>query len=258
MIIKQFDNKINNKINKDKDKAKDKAKKYRLRIGSIILECYKSKYRKYLILSSSNIIKISDNLSKHSVKLYYGKNSLKELPNYYGRQKVESGQVIDCVHIKDAIPVWVKSAMTGCLKTFYFLSDLRDNPFALQQLGITQDDIPLLLKPVKTIPKRDSEKKLQSKLHKLLGGIKESVTEAGSIDLLTSSYVIEIKNTRYWKNALGQLHTYGFYHQDKQKLLVLFGKIDSDKLKLIRKHCLFQGVKVTHESLILFDNFNFF
>lgn len=52
----------------------------------------------------------------------------------------------------------------------------------------------------------------------------EVVTPLGNVDILTNTYLIEVKHWRSAKSALGQLLAYHLYYQDRKMLAVLFGK----------------------------------
>ncbi len=72
-------------------------------------------------------------------------------------------------------------------------------------------------------------------------------TPVGYIDLVTSDVIIEIKEISQWKAALGQIISYGEYHQEKSKELYLFGSSTFDKGPII-SICSKYGVKVTFYS----------
>ena len=92
------------------------------------------------------------------------------------------------------------------------------------------------------------EQSIQKALHQKLGGQTEVVCLVGKIDLLTSSEIIEIKNIKSWKAALGQILVYGSYYPSHGKRIHLFGKTQESYLNLVRKHCANFGVRVTWQS----------
>jgi len=79
------------------------------------------------------------------------------------------------------------------------------------------------------------EKEIQLKLQKELGGLIEVETDFGFIDLLTNDEVIEIKEVRKWKSALGQVLVYASLYPGYKKRLHLFG--ETDDIDLITTKC---------------------
>lgn len=76
----------------------------------------------------------------------------------------------------------------------------------------------------------------------------EVSTPAGRIDILTDTEVIEVKQFRSWKEAIGQLIIYGVYYPTHKRRMHLFGKIDSKLLLVIRQHCAELNIRVTWDS----------
>lgn len=56
-----------------------------------------------------------------------------------------------------------------------------------------------------------------------LNGKTEISTPVGRIDVLTDTELIEVKNSKDWKSALGQVMAYSVYHPDKTKRIHLIG-----------------------------------
>lgn len=50
----------------------------------------------------------------------------------------------------------------------------------------------------------------------------EVETEAGFIDVLTETKIIEVKKYHHWKHALGQIECYGYFYPKRQKWIYLF------------------------------------
>ncbi len=92
------------------------------------------------------------------------------------------------------------------------------------------------------------EKEIQNKLAKKLQGKTEIVTLAGNIDILTSTELIEVKNVKDWKNAVGQVLIYGHYYPSHQKRIHLFGNYHSSFKSLVEDHCRQLNIIVTWES----------
>lgn len=76
----------------------------------------------------------------------------------------------------------------------------------------------------------------------------EAKTEVGYIDILTPKCIIEVKYISYWKNAIGQVMAYGFYHPDKKKSIHLFGKASRKLKKTIADVCNSLDIPATFES----------
>lgn len=86
--------------------------------------------------------------------------------------------------------------------------------------------------------KRDMEKEISDNIAKKINGRREVICEAGSIDILTDNEIIEVKNYRQWKHAIGQLLVYEkSLKRDYKKVLYLFGRCPEDYLKVITTYC---------------------
>ncbi len=94
----------------------------------------------------------------------------------------------------------------------------------------------------------DVERQIRDRLQSELGGQSEVSTAVGRIDLLTKDEVIEIKNIRYWKGALGQILAYSAFFPEHSKRIHLFGRLDLAKLALAIKTCSEFGITVTFEE----------
>ena len=79
------------------------------------------------------------------------------------------------------------------------------------------------------------EKAIQKELCLELGGKMEVRTCSGHIDLLTDTQIIEIKEFSEWKSALGQVLSYSVHFPHHEKVIVLFGKMDTIMLNIIRE-----------------------
>lgn len=97
------------------------------------------------------------------------------------------------------------------------------------------------IKPSELIIK---ERSIQKQLHKKLGGEIEVETDAGCIDLLTDSMIIEIKDVSKWKHAIGQILCYGICYPNKEKWIYLFG--DTENQIIINKACEKYDIKVLY------------
>jgi hypothetical protein len=77
-----------------------------------------------------------------------------------------------------------------------------------------------------------------------LGGCIEVETEVGYIDLLTDYEIIEIKDGKLWKHALGQILMYSVDYPNHKKRIHLF---DIEKNKMIEDRCNIYNIKVSYE-----------
>ncbi|WP_017718024.1 hypothetical protein [Kamptonema formosum] len=87
-----------------------------------------------------------------------------------------------------------------------------------------------------------------NKLKKKLGGETEVFTPAGLIDLLTAEQLIEVKEVKRWKCAIGQVETYGDYYPSHQKRIHLFGPCHESFYAIIEFHCTKRKIILTWES----------
>lgn len=91
------------------------------------------------------------------------------------------------------------------------------------------------------------EKDIRDHLHSILGGFKEVATESGRIDLVTDTEIIEVKNIKGWKEAIGQILVYSEYYPNHKKRIHVFGK-NLRSLKHIEKVCDRYKISVTSEQ----------
>lgn len=89
------------------------------------------------------------------------------------------------------------------------------------------------------------EKEIQLKLHKELGGKIEVKTDSGFIDILTDNQIIEIKNGKRWKDAVGQILMYSLDYPKHTKRIHLF---DIDEDESIQKKCELYKILITYEK----------
>lgn len=73
-------------------------------------------------------------------------------------------------------------------------------------------------------------------------------TPAGNIDILTPDEIIEVKNSRDWKAALGQVMVYHLYHPALKKRIHLFGNKEKEPASVIERVCKKFRVVVTWEQ----------
>lgn len=83
---------------------------------------------------------------------------------------------------------------------------------------------------------RGTESLYQSQLHHKIGGTREVITPIGIIDILTDTHIVEVKESKSAKHAIGQVLCYDLYKPGRQKVIALFGKV-SRKLKSEIEYC---------------------
>ncbi len=91
------------------------------------------------------------------------------------------------------------------------------------------------------------EATIQLRLGLSLKGDMEVKTPVGNIDVLTSTQIIEIKDAKSWKCALGQVIAYGHYYPSHKKRIHFFNKEYSQSKSIIEDICKKQDVIVTWE-----------
>jgi hypothetical protein len=92
------------------------------------------------------------------------------------------------------------------------------------------------------------EKIIQKNLAKtLLDANLEVSTLAGRIDILTDTQLIEVKEWKRWKEAIGQVFCYGKYYPEHEKRIHFFGCASPDFIKLVESHCQEMDIVVTYE-----------
>jgi len=78
----------------------------------------------------------------------------------------------------------------------------------------------------------------------------EVKTPAGVIDILTPKEIIEVKNSKDWKAALGQIMVYHLYYPALTKRIHLFGNKEKEPVSVIEDVCKKFHVTVTWEQQI--------
>ncbi|MEB3161407.1 MAG: hypothetical protein VKL20_08105 [Synechocystis sp.] len=130
----------------------------------------------------------------------------------------------------------------------------RQNPDPFQQFvrGIIRSTIQEINgnqpeKPI-TLPKLHSEAWYRDRLAEKLRGEKEVFTPVGRIDIVTDTEIIELKNAKHWKGAIGQIKSYGKFYPDHQPRIHLFGEITKTKLQQVQSICSAENIILTWES----------
>ena len=90
------------------------------------------------------------------------------------------------------------------------------------------------------------EKEIQKRLCKELKNAKIEVeTPCGFIDILTDNEIIEIKNGKNWKHAVGQILVYSKFYPKHKKRLHLFNTVNDE---LINDFCRKNNISVSYET----------
>jgi hypothetical protein len=92
------------------------------------------------------------------------------------------------------------------------------------------------------------EAEIRDRLHQKLGGEIEVSIPVGRIDLLTATELIEVKQIKEWKDALGQVLSYSAFFPNHIKRIHLFGLANSSKLAIAQLTCSSLHVSVTFEE----------
>ena len=98
-------------------------------------------------------------------------------------------------------------------------------------------------------PPRDArELRFCSELATAIGGKTEQWNEAGRVDVLTDSYVIEVKQARNWKHAIGQVLVYASYYPDKAPVVYLIGDDVANYTTVAQQHCNRFGIRLETQA----------
>lgn len=228
-----------------KDNTK-KAQRAQITLGDIPINVYLMPDGTYK-LAGRNVTDAVQ-ASASSLSNAMGVKSIKALPGWE-RVHSTSGETATTVALKYALNYWHLMALQGNVTAQNLLTALRDSPDVLDKLGMCLIDIPIISKSFSSkISKRSSkqtERDIQIRLQSQLGGFREVICPVGKIDLLTDTEIIEVKEVKEWKGAIGQILTYGFYYPKHFKRIHLFGKAHEDVQSLIEEHCTRLDVKVS-------------
>lgn len=101
-----------------------------------------------------------------------------------------------------------------------------------------------------SIPKKrqQPEAAIQKKMEKKLGGSHASCP-AGVVDILCETSLVEIKEWRNWKAALGQTLAYAFFYPNRMLHIHFFGELPPDEYRImVITICTHYRIKVTWEA----------
>lgn len=132
------------------------------------------------------------------------------------------------------------------------MASKKPNPFQQFVRGVIRSTIQDINnnQPEKAVtpPKVNSEGWYQARLAKKLCGETEVSTPVGRIDIVTKTEIIELKNAKNWKGAIGQIKSYGKFYPDHKLRIHLFGKLTKTKLQHIKSICESEHITLTWES----------
>ena len=104
------------------------------------------------------------------------------------------------------------------------------------------------LKAITPKPKQLIENQVRDKLASQLKGKTEVMTLAGNIDILTSTEVIEVKEVRLWKAAVGQVSIYRNYYPRHTRRIHLFGSAHSRFKEMVERNCHKLHIRITWDN----------
>jgi len=88
----------------------------------------------------------------------------------------------------------------------------------------------------------------QEKLCEAVGGTMEVPVKAGRIDILSPTEIIEVKDIRQWKSAVGQVLIYQLEFPSHQARVHLYGKASTEHMAMIVAYCSRLNVIATFED----------
>lgn len=112
---------------------------------------------------------------------------------------------------------------------------------AIQELNGNKPEPPI------TLPAQYSEAWYRDRLSQKLNGKTEVNTPVGRIDILTKTEVIEVKSTKNWKSAIGQVKAYGRYYPKHRPRIHLFGQMTQTRLNNIQNTCKSEAIILSWE-----------
>ena len=101
--------------------------------------------------------------------------------------------------------------------------------------------------PIINEPSQGSEAWYRDRLAQQLNGRTEVQTPVGRIDVLTKTEIIELKNVKNWKAAIGQVKCYGQYYPNHRLRVHLFGEIRASQLPKIQSAYEQENIRLTWE-----------
>ena len=126
---------------------------------------------------------------------------------------------------------------------FYFAN--KGNEKAIELHNNINPELPVKKRKIKN-PKQ-KEREIQNKIVKERNGKTEVICKTGIVDILTDNEIIEVKQIKQWKHAVGQIIVYGLEFPKKEKQIVLFGETSNEAKQMIVSFCNQLNIKVVFE-----------
>ena len=217
-----------------------KAERATILLGDIPINVYQMPDGSYKLAGRNVTDAIEE--AANTLTRYYSVKSLRDLP---GAEPIKSisGETLNAVTLLDAVKYWGVMATRGNELAQRLLTSLKEDPGIM---GLTAADVPVFIGN-KRKKQLNSESVIQSRLIEKHGGESEVMCLAGRIDVLTSTELIEVKEVKAWKGAIGQVIIYGCYYPSHSKRIHLFGPAHTSTKTLIESHCHKLNISVTWE-----------
>lgn len=92
---------------------------------------------------------------------------------------------------------------------------------------------------------RKMEYQAYPELRRIVGDFHREIrTPFGIADAISEAFVIEVKQVKNWKWAVGQVMVYSIPYPQKQKAIFLFGSVPETPFQLIKDACESLGITV--------------
>ena len=95
--------------------------------------------------------------------------------------------------------------------------------------------------------KKTQERAVQLRLSRSLNGNIEVPCPIGRVDIVTHTYIIEVKRFHKWKEAIGQILSYALYFPDKRKGIYLFDVPPGQNMMEVQNCCFQNGIELYWE-----------
>jgi hypothetical protein len=224
-----------------------KASRATVTLGSIIIDGFvlpNGEYRMSQTQMAETVAKPEINARRFLESRFPDKSF--ELFDVYKTDLKRGATRISAVSFNQAIEYWQHQARMGNAKASNLLAQISKNP-PLELEGYRGICVVAPLKQRRK-KEQDYERWYVHKLQVQIGGIAEVLTPAGSIDLLTSTQLIEFKCVKNWKAAIGQVLVYSAYYPSHERRIHLFGNCQNSLLDVITAHCQSHNILMTWEN----------
>ena len=232
-----------------------RATRVSIAIGDIPMDVYQLPDGSYRLAGKNVTDAVGE--PNNSLSRVYGVKSLKTLPGAMQTRINDGGDAV-LVPAETAVEYWAHCASNKANKLAAML--IKSISAQPEVLGLSPSfkcvvSIPssvekerqrLKQKRKRQIDKASPEKQVENRLAATLPNCQQQVlTAVGQLDILTAAEVIEVKDVKAWKAALGQVLVYGGQYPSHSLRLHLFGAVRSDMVRLIENECSRFGVQVT-------------